>query len=102
MSADNKDLYYQTDLPVPDTPLPGKAPAPWKETRMVGKPVTRVDAYERVSGKAVYPSDVSLPRMLYGAILRSPHPKARVKRIDTGEAERMKGVRAVISASTPE
>jgi CO/xanthine dehydrogenase Mo-binding subunit len=102
MSADDKSLYYQADLPVPDTPLPGKAPSPWKETRMVGKRVPRVDAYERVSGKAAYPSDLSLPRMLYGAILRSPYPKARVKKVDRADAEKMKGVRAVISASTPE
>ena len=50
----------------------------------------------------MYPSDLSLPRMLYGAILRSPRPKAKVKRIDAADAEKMKGVRAVISASTPE
>ena len=102
MSAEDKDLYYEADTPVPDTPLPGKAPLPWKKTRIVGKSVPRVDAYERVSGKAVYPSDVSLPRMLYGAILRSPYPKARVKKIDTEDAEKRAGVRAVISASTPE
>jgi hypothetical protein len=86
MSTEDKDLYYQADLPVPDTPLPGKTAAPWKETRIVGKSVPRVDAYERVSGRAVYPSDVSLPRMLYGAILRSPHANAVVKRIDTSGA----------------
>jgi CO/xanthine dehydrogenase Mo-binding subunit len=102
MSAEDKNLYYQADTPVPDTPPPGKVPAPWKKTRFVGKSVTRVDAYERVSGKAQFPSDVSLPRMLYGAILRSPYPKARVKRIDTRDAEKMKGIHAVISASTPE
>ena len=101
MSKDDRNLYYQADTPVPDTPSPGKPPAPWKKTRFVGKPVTRVDAYERVSGKAVYPSDITLPRMLYGAILRCPHPNARVKRIDTKEAEKMAGVQAVISASTP-
>ncbi len=101
MSPEEKNLYYQSDTPVPDTPSPGKAPAPWKKTRFVGKSVTRVDAYERVSGKAVYPSDLSLPRMLYGAILRSPHPKAKVKRIDTADAEKMRGVRAVITGSTP-
>ncbi|HSO71993.1 MAG TPA: xanthine dehydrogenase family protein molybdopterin-binding subunit, partial [Thermodesulfobacteriota bacterium] len=102
MSTDERSLYYQTDTPVPDTPLPGKAPAPWKKTQVVGKSIPRVDAYERVSGRAVYPSDLSLPRMLYGAILRSPYPHARVKKIDTTEAEKMKGVRSVISASTGE
>ena len=102
MSGKDKNLYYEADIPVPDTPPPGKTPMPWKKTHFVGKPVTRVDAFERVSGKAVYPSDLTFPRTLYGAILRSPHPKARVKRIDTKGAEKMKGVHAVISASTPE
>jgi CO/xanthine dehydrogenase Mo-binding subunit len=102
MSAEDKSLYYQGDVPVPETPSPGKLPTPWKKTLIVGKPVTRVDAYERVSGKAVYPSDISLPRMLYGAILRCPHPRARVKSVDRKDAEKLKGVRAVISASTPE
>jgi xanthine dehydrogenase YagR molybdenum-binding subunit len=102
MSAEEKNVYYQADTPVPDTPPPGQAPAPWKKTRLIGKRVARVDAYERVSGKALYPSDLSLPRMLYGAILRSPHPKARVKRIDTKDVETMKGVHAVVSAPTLE
>ncbi len=102
MNAEDKSLYYQTDIPVPENPLPGKAPAPWKKTQVVGKSIPRVDAYERVSGRAVYPSDLSLPRMLYGAILRSPYPHARVKKIDTTAAEKIKGVRAVISASTGE
>ncbi|MBI5586311.1 MAG: xanthine dehydrogenase family protein molybdopterin-binding subunit, partial [Deltaproteobacteria bacterium] len=55
-----------------------------------------------MSGRAVYPSDLSLPRMLYGAILRSPYPHARVKKVATTEAEKIKGVRAVISAATGE
>jgi xanthine dehydrogenase YagR molybdenum-binding subunit len=69
---------------------------------MVGKPVPRVDAYERVSGKAVYPSDVSLPNMLYGTILRCPHSHARVKSIDTRKARRMPGVHALIGIDTPD
>ena len=54
-----------------------------------------------MSGTAVYPSDVRLPDMLYGAILRSPHAHARVRSVDTHVAERMPGVRAVISSDTP-
>jgi len=54
-----------------------------------------------LSGTAVYPSDVRLPDMLYGAILRSPHAHARVRSVDTHVAERMPGVRAVISSDTP-
>jgi xanthine dehydrogenase molybdopterin-binding subunit B len=75
-------LYYVQGIPVPETPRPNQQPRPWKETKIVGKPLPRVDAYERVSGSAVYPSDVSLPDMLYGAILRCPHSHARVKSVD--------------------
>jgi CO/xanthine dehydrogenase Mo-binding subunit len=60
-----------------------------------------VDAPERVSGAAEYPSDVVLPGMLYGAILRCPHANATVKAVDTSRAEKMPGVRAVITGSTP-
>jgi len=95
-----KQLYSTEGLPVPETPQPGENPAPWKQTRIVGRAVPRVDAYERVSGSAVYPSDVSLPNMLYGAILRCPHPHARIKKIDAGGAQRMPGVHAVISGRT--
>jgi xanthine dehydrogenase YagR molybdenum-binding subunit len=73
----------------------------WKETAVVGKSLPRIDGYERVSGAAVYPSDTSLPDMIYGAILRCPHAHALVKHIDTGEAEKMPGVRAVITGKTP-
>jgi CO/xanthine dehydrogenase Mo-binding subunit len=96
-----KELYYVAGLPVPETPQPGENPGPWKETRIIGKAVPRVDAYERVSGSAVYPSDVSLPKMLYGAILRCPHPHARVKKMDIGKARSMPGVHAVISGQSP-
>ena len=51
----------------------------------------RVDAYERVSGSAVYPLDFALPDMLHAAILRCPHAHARVKSVDTSAAEKMPG-----------
>jgi xanthine dehydrogenase YagR molybdenum-binding subunit len=93
--------YYVQAVPVPETPGPRFNPGAWKKTEVVGKPLPRIDAYERVSGSAVYPSDTSLPDLLYGAILRSPHAHARVESIDTREAEKMPGVRAVITGSTP-
>jgi xanthine dehydrogenase YagR molybdenum-binding subunit len=74
-----KALYYVEGIPIPETPRPGESPAPWKGTRIIGKAVPRVDAYERVSGSAVYPSDVSLPNMLYGAILRCRIPTPALK-----------------------
>ena len=101
MTDQEKEHYYVEGLPIPETPKPGESPTPWKGTRVIGKAVPRVDAYERVSGSAVYPSDVSLPNMLYGAILRCPHSNARVKKIDTGKAKSMPGVHAVISEQTP-
>ncbi len=63
----------------------------------VGKKTTRIDGPERATGKAVYTFDVQLPGMLYGKILRSPHPHARIKNINTQRAEKLPGVRAVLS-----
>jgi len=95
------DPRYYAPGPLPQTPEPQSDPPSWEETKVVGQALPRVDAYERVSGGAVFPSDVRLPDMLYAAILRCPHPHARILRIDTGPAERLAGVRAVISSRTP-
>ena len=95
------DLLYWLQGPVPETPAPKAAMPPWGETKVVGKPLPRVDAYERVSGSAVFPLDFALPDMLHGAILRCPYPHAQVKSIDTSAAEKMPGVRAVITGKTP-
>ncbi|MGE5234927.1 MAG: xanthine dehydrogenase family protein molybdopterin-binding subunit [Acidobacteriota bacterium] len=73
---------------------------PWGDTTVVGKPLPRIDAYERVSGTAVYTMDVNLPGMLHAAIVRCPHPHARVKRVDTATAAAMPGVRGVLTASS--
>jgi CO/xanthine dehydrogenase Mo-binding subunit len=93
-------LYYVQGTPVPETPGPGQPPKPWTQTHIIGKPLPRVDGYERVSGTAVYPSDLVLPNMLHGAVLRCPHPHARVKSVDIGRARSMPGVHAVISGFT--
>jgi xanthine dehydrogenase YagR molybdenum-binding subunit len=94
--------FYSSEQTVPEIPAPGTAPKPWDRTDMVGKRQPRVDGYELVSGRAVYPSDISLPGMLYGAVLRSPYPNAIVKKIDTSAAGRMPGVQAVFTGSSPE
>ena len=101
MGEEQNRLYYVQNLPIPETPRPKKNPPGWKKTEIIGKERPRVDAYERVSGSAVYPADTSLPEMLYGAILRCPHANARVKQVDIREAEKMPGVRAVITGKTP-
>jgi CO/xanthine dehydrogenase Mo-binding subunit/aerobic-type carbon monoxide dehydrogenase small subunit (CoxS/CutS family) len=63
----------------------------------IGHPATRIDAYERVTGKATYTADFHLPGMLYGRVLRSPHPHARIRSIDISKAAAMPGVRAVLT-----
>lgn len=92
---------YHLDGPVPETPDGGQSPKPWRKTEVVGARIPRVDAYERVSGAAVYPQDISLPDMLHGAILRCPHAHAKVLEIDTSKAEKMPGVRAVLTGDSP-
>lgn len=97
---DDNDRYY-INGPLPETPSPAGEPEPWGETRVVGKPLPRVDAYERVSGSATFPTDVTMPDLLHVAVLRCPHAHAMVKKIDTSAAERMAGVHAVVTGSTP-
>ncbi|MFY0612966.1 MAG: xanthine dehydrogenase family protein molybdopterin-binding subunit [Hyphomicrobiaceae bacterium] len=66
---------------------------------VVGKPLARVDAGERVEGTAVYPADMVLPGMLHAKTLRSPHPHAKIKSVDTAMAAKLTGVKAVITAA---
>ena len=63
----------------------------------IGRSITRGEGPDKVSGKAVYAADISLPGMLWGKILRSPYPYARIKNIDTSAAEALPGVHAVVT-----
>ena len=61
---------------------------------VVGQPTPRIDAVERVTGKATYTGDVQLPGMLYARVLRSPHPHARIRshrRVEGAGAARREG-----------
>lgn len=69
-----------------------------KEYSTVGKRLPRVDAVEKVTGSAKYGVDLKLPGMLYGKILRSIYPHARILNIDTSKAKKLPGVRSVITA----
>jgi CO/xanthine dehydrogenase Mo-binding subunit/aerobic-type carbon monoxide dehydrogenase small subunit (CoxS/CutS family) len=60
---------------------------------VVGHATPRIDAVERTTGKATYTGDVSLPGMLYARVLRSPHPHARIRRIDMSKALALPGVK---------
>jgi len=64
---------------------------------VVGKSVTRVDALEKVTGKAVYTGDIELTGMLQLKILRGPYPHAKILSIDTSAAQKMPGVQAVLT-----
>lgn len=64
----------------------------------IGKRVPRIEGEAKVTGQSSYVDDISLPMMLCGRILRSPHPHARILDIDTSRAEKLKGVKAVITS----
>lgn len=64
----------------------------------VGKSVPRIDGRGMVTGETKYVFDLGFPNMLTGKMIRSPHPHARIVRIDTSKAEALPGVRAVITA----
>jgi CO/xanthine dehydrogenase Mo-binding subunit len=64
---------------------------------IVGRDVPVKDAQEKVTGRLKYAVDFGLSGMLYGAIVRSPHPHAKIKRIDTSRAEALPGVHAVLT-----
>jgi len=66
---------------------------------VVGKRLPRVDAADRVTGRAVYPADFTRPGMVVGQIVRSPHPHARIVSIDTSAAAAMPGVLAIVTAA---
>ena len=70
---------------------------PEEELSIVGKPLIKPDAFSKVSGQTKFADDMALPRMLYGRILRSPHPHARILRVDTSRARAHPGVLAVLT-----
>ncbi len=73
------------------------------ELRFVGSDYPRPDAPDKVAGRALYIHDLKRPGMLYGKIKYSEYAHARIKHIDTSKAERLPGVRAVITGyNTPE
>lgn len=69
-----------------------------KDFEVVGHRFKRPDGIDKVTGKARYGADANAPGQLVGKILRSPHPHALIKKIDTKKAEKLPGVKAVITA----
>ena len=67
--------------------------------KWVGTRPVRPDGVPKVTGAAKFGADYHLPGMLYGKVLRSPHPHARIRSIDTSRAEALPGVKAVITGA---
>ena len=67
--------------------------------RVVGQPLRKVDATAKVTGATRFADDLSLPRMLYAKLLRSPHPHARIIAIDPSKARALPGVKAVLTGT---
>lgn len=65
------------------------------ERKLIGKRISRVDGPAKASGRARYTYDINPPGLLYGKIVRSPHAHVRITSIDTSEAEKLPGVKAV-------
>lgn len=68
-----------------------------EEFAVIGKRLPLLDAPAKATGQAKYIADLALSGMLYGGVLRSPHPHARVLNVDTSQALRLPGVKAVIT-----
>ncbi len=69
-----------------------------KRLAHIGKRPERLDAVDKVTGRQEYPSDKRVDGMLHVAVIRSPHPHARIQAIDTSEAEAAEGVVRVLTA----
>ena len=65
--------------------------------KTLGHPTPRIDARKRVTGTATYAGDIYLPGMLIARVLRSPHPHARVRRVDVSKALALPGVKDIIT-----
>ncbi len=69
-----------------------------QDFKVVGSRPERPDGVDKVTGRARYGADASAPGQLVGRILRSPHAHAKIKSIDTSKAEKLKGVKAVLTS----
>ena len=66
--------------------------------KWIGQRTIRPDGADKVTGRAAFAADTNMSGMIWGKVLRSPHPHARIKSIDTSKAEALPGVKAVVSA----
>ena len=70
---------------------------PDRKYKIIGTSPIKHDGFDKVTGRAKFAADAFLPGMLVGKVLRSPHPHAILKRIDTTKASKVPGVKAIIT-----
>ncbi|HEY5362612.1 MAG TPA: xanthine dehydrogenase family protein molybdopterin-binding subunit [Aestuariivirga sp.] len=70
-----------------------------KKFKVIGTRVPRPDGVDKVTGRARYGADASMPGQLFGLVLRSPHAHAKILKIDTSKAEQLPGVKAIITSA---
>ena len=66
-----------------------------QEYNVVGTRPRRHDALDKVTGHARFSADIHLPGLLHGKILRSPHPHANIKSINTSRAQKLPGAKSI-------
>ena len=94
-------FFFEQDMQETVGEVSTLKPKPWGpdvKLDVVGKPVTRFDGYDKVSGTATYTFDIKLPRMVYARTLRSPHPHAKIRAINAKAAWEVPGVLDIISS----
>ena len=82
---------------IPTSPNRERIPAPVQRPNEIGVTTTRADGIPKVKGEFEYSSDMRMDGMLWGATLRSPHPRADIWSIDTARALALPGVHAVLT-----
>lgn len=65
---------------------------------LIGENTFRVDAKEKTLGKGKYAEDIKIPEMIFGGAVRTAHPRALIKKIDTSEAEKLEGIVGIVTA----
>src|SRR5205823_9012020 len=86
-------------LPARARAAPHKEAAVVAQLNVVGRPLGRIEGESKVTGQARYAADVVRPGQLWGKLLRSPLPHARILHVDTSAARRLPGVHAVLAGS---
>jgi 4-hydroxybenzoyl-CoA reductase subunit alpha len=66
---------------------------------VVGKRLPKIDAPDKATGRAIYTDDIVLPNMIYGKLLLSPHPHARIKSINVEKAKTLTGVKVILTGA---